>query len=157
MSHVFLSNQGLYDDSDCDSAELDHSGSAEPSQPPGNWWKSHTPAQTKKTSQTLQAQPVNASLTLTDLWIHRVMVRHIADRQEGTTKQIPDGCSQKYHRKKTLNRLFQKRGHHLNCPFTFSRYICIFSCPSWKCVMFMFSRCQMRTWIQNPLRAFVIF
>lgn len=37
MSHVFLSNQGLYDDSDCDSAELDHSGSAEPSQPPGNW------------------------------------------------------------------------------------------------------------------------
>uniref|UniRef100_A0A3Q3FI71 Mitogen-activated protein kinase kinase kinase 12 n=1 Tax=Labrus bergylta TaxID=56723 RepID=A0A3Q3FI71_9LABR len=29
--------QGLYDDSDCDSAELDHSGSAEPSQPPTNW------------------------------------------------------------------------------------------------------------------------
>ncbi|XP_056294122.1 mitogen-activated protein kinase kinase kinase 12-like [Pseudoliparis swirei] len=28
---------GLYDDSDCDSAELDHSGSAEPSQPPANW------------------------------------------------------------------------------------------------------------------------
>uniref|UniRef100_A0A671YF62 mitogen-activated protein kinase kinase kinase n=1 Tax=Sparus aurata TaxID=8175 RepID=A0A671YF62_SPAAU len=29
--------EGLYDDSDCDSAELDHSGSAEPSQPPSNW------------------------------------------------------------------------------------------------------------------------
>uniref|UniRef100_A0A7N6BXB3 mitogen-activated protein kinase kinase kinase n=1 Tax=Anabas testudineus TaxID=64144 RepID=A0A7N6BXB3_ANATE len=29
--------EGLYDDSDCDSAELDHSGSAEPSQPPANW------------------------------------------------------------------------------------------------------------------------
>uniref|UniRef100_A0A8C4F3I0 Mitogen-activated protein kinase kinase kinase 12 n=1 Tax=Dicentrarchus labrax TaxID=13489 RepID=A0A8C4F3I0_DICLA len=29
--------EGLYDDSDCDSAELDHSGSAEPSQPPTNW------------------------------------------------------------------------------------------------------------------------
>ncbi|XP_015258503.1 PREDICTED: mitogen-activated protein kinase kinase kinase 12-like isoform X1 [Cyprinodon variegatus] len=29
--------QGLYDDSDCDSAELDHSCSAEPSQPPTNW------------------------------------------------------------------------------------------------------------------------
>uniref|UniRef100_A0A3B4V510 mitogen-activated protein kinase kinase kinase n=1 Tax=Seriola dumerili TaxID=41447 RepID=A0A3B4V510_SERDU len=29
--------QGLYDDSDCDSAELDHSGIAEPSQPPTNW------------------------------------------------------------------------------------------------------------------------
>ncbi|TNN82207.1 Mitogen-activated protein kinase kinase kinase 12 [Liparis tanakae] len=29
--------QGLYDDSDCDSVELDHSGSAEPSQPPANW------------------------------------------------------------------------------------------------------------------------
>uniref|UniRef100_A0A8C4GRM7 Mitogen-activated protein kinase kinase kinase 12 n=1 Tax=Dicentrarchus labrax TaxID=13489 RepID=A0A8C4GRM7_DICLA len=35
--HVFPPNQGLYDDSDCDSAELDHSGSAEPSQPPTNW------------------------------------------------------------------------------------------------------------------------
>lgn len=34
---VFPPNQGLYDDSDCDSAELDHSGSAEPSQPPTNW------------------------------------------------------------------------------------------------------------------------
>lgn len=30
-------NQGLYDDSDCDSAELDHSGSVEPSRPPPNW------------------------------------------------------------------------------------------------------------------------
>ncbi|XP_076124257.1 LOW QUALITY PROTEIN: mitogen-activated protein kinase kinase kinase 12 [Alosa pseudoharengus] len=32
-------NQALYDDSDCDSAELDHSGSAEPSssRPPSNW------------------------------------------------------------------------------------------------------------------------
>ncbi|XP_036386101.1 mitogen-activated protein kinase kinase kinase 12 [Megalops cyprinoides] len=32
-------NQALYDDSDCDSAELDHSGSAEPSRPPstGAW------------------------------------------------------------------------------------------------------------------------
>lgn len=29
--------QGLYDDSDCDSAELDHSGIAEPSQPTTNW------------------------------------------------------------------------------------------------------------------------
>uniref|UniRef100_A0A3B4WFI5 Mitogen-activated protein kinase kinase kinase 12 n=1 Tax=Seriola lalandi dorsalis TaxID=1841481 RepID=A0A3B4WFI5_SERLL len=29
--------RGLYDDSDCDSAELDHSGIAEPSQPPINW------------------------------------------------------------------------------------------------------------------------
>uniref|UniRef100_A0A3P8VVG0 Mitogen-activated protein kinase kinase kinase 12 n=1 Tax=Cynoglossus semilaevis TaxID=244447 RepID=A0A3P8VVG0_CYNSE len=29
--------QGLYDDSDCDSTELDHSCSAEPSQPPTNW------------------------------------------------------------------------------------------------------------------------
>lgn len=29
--------QGLYDDSDCDSAELDHSGSVEPSQTPNNW------------------------------------------------------------------------------------------------------------------------
>ncbi|XP_041814162.1 mitogen-activated protein kinase kinase kinase 12-like [Chelmon rostratus] len=29
--------EGLYDDSDCDSTELDHSGSAEPSQPPSNW------------------------------------------------------------------------------------------------------------------------
>ncbi|XP_029907743.1 mitogen-activated protein kinase kinase kinase 12-like [Myripristis murdjan] len=29
--------EGLYDDSDCDSAELDHSGSAEPSCPPTNW------------------------------------------------------------------------------------------------------------------------
>uniref|UniRef100_A0A672JBJ7 Mitogen-activated protein kinase kinase kinase 12 n=1 Tax=Salarias fasciatus TaxID=181472 RepID=A0A672JBJ7_SALFA len=29
--------EGLYDDSDCDSAELDHSCSAEPSQPPTNW------------------------------------------------------------------------------------------------------------------------
>uniref|UniRef100_A0A3B5MFD9 Mitogen-activated protein kinase kinase kinase 12 n=1 Tax=Xiphophorus couchianus TaxID=32473 RepID=A0A3B5MFD9_9TELE len=28
---------GLYDDSDCDSAELDHSCSAEPNQPPTNW------------------------------------------------------------------------------------------------------------------------
>uniref|UniRef100_G3NUA0 Mitogen-activated protein kinase kinase kinase 12 n=1 Tax=Gasterosteus aculeatus aculeatus TaxID=481459 RepID=G3NUA0_GASAC len=28
---------GLYDDSDCDSAELDHSGSAEPSRPAANW------------------------------------------------------------------------------------------------------------------------
>lgn len=37
MINVFLLNQGLYDDSDCDSAELDHSGSAEPSQPPSNW------------------------------------------------------------------------------------------------------------------------
>uniref|UniRef100_H3DBH7 Mitogen-activated protein kinase kinase kinase 12 n=1 Tax=Tetraodon nigroviridis TaxID=99883 RepID=H3DBH7_TETNG len=33
---VFSSNQGLYDDSDCDSTELDHSGSAEPSQPAGH-------------------------------------------------------------------------------------------------------------------------
>uniref|UniRef100_A0A4W6EE63 Mitogen-activated protein kinase kinase kinase 12 n=1 Tax=Lates calcarifer TaxID=8187 RepID=A0A4W6EE63_LATCA len=32
-----LNYEGLYDDSDCDSAELDHSGSAEPSQPPANW------------------------------------------------------------------------------------------------------------------------
>uniref|UniRef100_A0AAY4EUL3 Mitogen-activated protein kinase kinase kinase 12 n=1 Tax=Denticeps clupeoides TaxID=299321 RepID=A0AAY4EUL3_9TELE len=30
-------SQALYDDSDCDSAELDHSGSAEPSRPPSNW------------------------------------------------------------------------------------------------------------------------
>uniref|UniRef100_A0A674NNS5 Mitogen-activated protein kinase kinase kinase 12 n=1 Tax=Takifugu rubripes TaxID=31033 RepID=A0A674NNS5_TAKRU len=29
--------EGLYDDSDCDSTELDHSGSAEPNQPTGNW------------------------------------------------------------------------------------------------------------------------
>ncbi|XP_071778799.2 mitogen-activated protein kinase kinase kinase 12-like [Centroberyx gerrardi] len=29
--------EGLYDDSDCDSAELDHSGSAEPGRPPTNW------------------------------------------------------------------------------------------------------------------------
>ncbi|XP_008278970.1 mitogen-activated protein kinase kinase kinase 12-like [Stegastes partitus] len=29
--------EGLYDDSDCDSAELDHSCSAEPSQPPTSW------------------------------------------------------------------------------------------------------------------------
>uniref|UniRef100_A0A3Q2WZY6 mitogen-activated protein kinase kinase kinase n=1 Tax=Haplochromis burtoni TaxID=8153 RepID=A0A3Q2WZY6_HAPBU len=29
--------QGLYDDSDCDSAELDHSCTADPSQPPANW------------------------------------------------------------------------------------------------------------------------
>uniref|UniRef100_A0A8D3E3R0 mitogen-activated protein kinase kinase kinase n=1 Tax=Scophthalmus maximus TaxID=52904 RepID=A0A8D3E3R0_SCOMX len=29
--------QGLYDDSDCDSAELDHSCSAEPGQPPPSW------------------------------------------------------------------------------------------------------------------------
>uniref|UniRef100_A0A3P8SFU5 Mitogen-activated protein kinase kinase kinase 12 n=1 Tax=Amphiprion percula TaxID=161767 RepID=A0A3P8SFU5_AMPPE len=29
--------QGLYDDSDCDSAELDHSCSAEPCQPPTSW------------------------------------------------------------------------------------------------------------------------
>uniref|UniRef100_A0A3Q3JI08 Mitogen-activated protein kinase kinase kinase 12 n=1 Tax=Monopterus albus TaxID=43700 RepID=A0A3Q3JI08_MONAL len=29
--------EGQYDDSDCDSAELDHSGSAEPNQPPTNW------------------------------------------------------------------------------------------------------------------------
>uniref|UniRef100_A0A3Q2QRZ6 Mitogen-activated protein kinase kinase kinase 12 n=1 Tax=Fundulus heteroclitus TaxID=8078 RepID=A0A3Q2QRZ6_FUNHE len=29
--------QGLYDDSDCDSAELDHSCGAEPSQPPTHW------------------------------------------------------------------------------------------------------------------------
>uniref|UniRef100_A0A1A8FUE6 Mitogen-activated protein kinase kinase kinase 12 n=1 Tax=Nothobranchius korthausae TaxID=1143690 RepID=A0A1A8FUE6_9TELE len=29
--------EGLYDDSDCDSAELDHSCGAEPSQPPTNW------------------------------------------------------------------------------------------------------------------------
>uniref|UniRef100_A0A3P9BFV8 mitogen-activated protein kinase kinase kinase n=1 Tax=Maylandia zebra TaxID=106582 RepID=A0A3P9BFV8_9CICH len=28
---------GLYDDSDCDSAELDHSCTADPSQPPANW------------------------------------------------------------------------------------------------------------------------
>uniref|UniRef100_A0A3Q3AIE3 Mitogen-activated protein kinase kinase kinase 12 n=1 Tax=Kryptolebias marmoratus TaxID=37003 RepID=A0A3Q3AIE3_KRYMA len=33
----FLLNQALYDDSDCDSAELDHSCGAEPSQPPNNW------------------------------------------------------------------------------------------------------------------------
>uniref|UniRef100_A0A8C6MF03 mitogen-activated protein kinase kinase kinase n=1 Tax=Nothobranchius furzeri TaxID=105023 RepID=A0A8C6MF03_NOTFU len=33
---LFVLNQGLYDDSDCDSAELDHCG-AEPSQPPTNW------------------------------------------------------------------------------------------------------------------------
>lgn len=39
---MFWSKQGLYDDSDCDSAELDHSGSAEPSQPPANWWKHDT-------------------------------------------------------------------------------------------------------------------
>ncbi|GAA6223210.1 mitogen-activated protein kinase kinase kinase 12-like, partial [Lates japonicus] len=32
-----LNYEGLYDDSDCDSAELDHSGSADPSQPPANW------------------------------------------------------------------------------------------------------------------------
>ncbi|CAL8339040.1 unnamed protein product [Lota lota] len=31
------SYQGLYDDSDCDSTELDHSGSAEPSCPPTQW------------------------------------------------------------------------------------------------------------------------
>uniref|UniRef100_A0A3B5BAA7 Mitogen-activated protein kinase kinase kinase 12 n=1 Tax=Stegastes partitus TaxID=144197 RepID=A0A3B5BAA7_9TELE len=35
--HAFPQNQGLYDDSDCDSAELDHSCSAEPSQPPTSW------------------------------------------------------------------------------------------------------------------------
>ncbi|XP_006783485.1 mitogen-activated protein kinase kinase kinase 12-like [Neolamprologus brichardi] len=29
--------EGLYDDSDCDSAELDHSCTADPSQPPTNW------------------------------------------------------------------------------------------------------------------------
>uniref|UniRef100_A0A3P8QC28 Mitogen-activated protein kinase kinase kinase 12 n=1 Tax=Astatotilapia calliptera TaxID=8154 RepID=A0A3P8QC28_ASTCA len=29
--------EGLYDDSDCDSAELDHSCTADPSQPPANW------------------------------------------------------------------------------------------------------------------------
>ncbi|XP_008406719.1 mitogen-activated protein kinase kinase kinase 12 [Poecilia reticulata] len=29
--------EGLYDDSDCDSAELDHSCGAEPNQPPTNW------------------------------------------------------------------------------------------------------------------------
>ncbi|XP_075997423.1 mitogen-activated protein kinase kinase kinase 12-like [Genypterus blacodes] len=29
--------EGLYDDSDCDSAELDHSGSVEPGRPPPNW------------------------------------------------------------------------------------------------------------------------
>uniref|UniRef100_H2TUK3 mitogen-activated protein kinase kinase kinase n=1 Tax=Takifugu rubripes TaxID=31033 RepID=H2TUK3_TAKRU len=34
---VFPPHQGLYDDSDCDSTELDHSGSAEPNQPTGNW------------------------------------------------------------------------------------------------------------------------
>lgn len=32
-------NQGMYDDSDCDSAELDHSCCADPSQAPSNWWK----------------------------------------------------------------------------------------------------------------------
>lgn len=32
-----LNYEGLYDDSDCDSAELDHSCSGEPGQPPNNW------------------------------------------------------------------------------------------------------------------------
>ncbi|KAM9408696.1 mitogen-activated protein kinase kinase kinase 12-like [Pholidichthys leucotaenia] len=32
-----LNYEGLYDDSDCDSAELDHSCGAEPSQPPTSW------------------------------------------------------------------------------------------------------------------------
>uniref|UniRef100_I3JC72 Mitogen-activated protein kinase kinase kinase 12 n=1 Tax=Oreochromis niloticus TaxID=8128 RepID=I3JC72_ORENI len=37
LSDTQTSFLGLYDDSDCDSAELDHSCTADPSQPPTNW------------------------------------------------------------------------------------------------------------------------
>lgn len=46
----FLIWQVLDDDSDCDSAELDHSCSAEPGQPPTNWWKADISTQMSCTS-----------------------------------------------------------------------------------------------------------
>ena len=53
-----LQNQALYDDSDCDSAELDHSGSAEPSRPPSNWEEPQAQEELKRAQEEQDVEEV---------------------------------------------------------------------------------------------------